>query len=330
IADPVSPGARQSRVRAGAALASRPPGRRRGDARVPAAGSGDPAFRRLQDGTTWRATRTPEGPCLLRLVPRAHAGEIEGTAWGAGAAWALDTLPDLLGEGDDETGFEPRPEHRRLVGAWRLGRGWRVPRSQAVFEALAAAALEQVVTGVEARRAWRLLVTRYGTPAPGADVTAQGPAAGMVVPPAPEVWAAIPTWEWLRAGVEERRRRVVQVAARSASGLERTLGLAPDRVEPVLRSLPGVGVWTAAEVRQRAHGDADAFSWADYHVSRNVSWALTGRVLDDDGCAEVIECYRGHRYRVQRLLELSGVQRPRRGPRMRLPTHTPAATGGRS
>ena len=53
-------------------------------------------------------------------------------------------------------------------------------------------------------------------------------------------------------------------------------------------------------------------------------------MLDDDGCAEVVECYAGHRYRVQRLLELAGVTRPRRGPRMTLPTHTPSATSGQS
>jgi hypothetical protein len=40
----------------------------------------------------------------------------------------------------------------------------------------------------------------------------------------------------------------------------------------------------------------------------------------------VIEPYRGHRYRVQRLLELSGIGHPRRGPRKALPTHVPAAT----
>ncbi len=65
-------------------------------------------------------------------------------------------------------------------------------------------------------------------------------------------------------------------------------------------------MWTSAEVRQRAHGHADAFSFGDYHVAKNVSWALTGEVLDDAGCAEVIECYRGHRFRVQRLLEFAG------------------------
>jgi hypothetical protein len=63
-----------------------------------------------------------------------------------------------------------------------------------------------------------------------------------------------------------------------------------------------------------------------------VSWALTGEVLDDAGCAQVVEPYRGHRYRVQRLLELAGVSRPRRGPRMTLPTHLPThpPTSGRA
>lgn len=292
-------------------------------------GPGDPAMR-IAPGEAWWATRTPQGPALLHLRLPAGGGAVDAAAWGPGRGWVLDGVPDLLGARDDDRDFVPRPEHPRLLAAWHARRGWRVPRSRAVFEALAAAALEQVVTGAEARRGWRLLLHRFGDPAPGDPALPGGPAAGMRVPPSPRQWSLVPSWEWLRAGVEERRRRVVQVAARSAAGLERTVDLAHGDAERALRSLPGVGVWTAAEVRQRAHGDADAFSFADYHVSRNVSWALTGTVLDDDGCAEVIECYRGHRYRVQRLLELAGVARPRRGPRMPLPRHTPAATGGRS
>jgi hypothetical protein len=57
-----------------------------------------------------------------------------------------------------------------------------------------------------------------------------------------------------------------------------------------------------------------------------VSYALIGEELDDDGCAELIEPYRGHRFRVQRLLELAGITHPRFGPRKALPTHTPGAT----
>ena len=63
-------------------------------------------------------------------------------------------------------------------------------------------------------------------------------------------------------------------------------------------------------------------SFGDYHVAKDIGWALTGSEVDDDGLAELLEPYAGHRYRVQRLLEL-GVGRPRRGPRMPLRTHLP-------
>lgn len=281
-------------------------------------GGGDPTHR-LSSGVVWRATRTPDGPALLRLVAKAGDGVVLATAWGSGADWVLDGVPELLGSADDATGFEPRAEHPRLVAAARARPGWRITRTRAVFEAIAASAIEQRVTGKEAFGAWRTLVRRFGDPAPGpADQ-----AAGLFVPPAPATWRQIPSWVWLGVGVDQARSRVVVAAAQVAGRLEQTVGLPYAEVSRRLRTIPGVGIWTAAEVRQRAHGDPDAFSWADYHIAGNVSWALTGRVLDDAGCAEVIECYRGHRYRVQRLLELDGAARPRRGPRMTLPTHLP-------
>ena len=54
-----------------------------------------------------------------------------------------------------------------LVEAWQRYGHYRVGRTEAVFEALAPACLEQVVTGKEAFRAWRLLVREFGEPAPG-------------------------------------------------------------------------------------------------------------------------------------------------------------------
>ena len=90
-----------------------------------------------------------------------------------------------------------------------------------------------------------------------------------------------------------------------------------------MRALPGIGVWTAAEVAQRALGDADAVSFGDYHVAKDIGWALTGAPVDDDGLAELLEPYAGHRYRVQHLLGLAGHHRPRRGPRMAPRTHLP-------
>jgi 3-methyladenine DNA glycosylase/8-oxoguanine DNA glycosylase len=90
-----------------------------------------------------------------------------------------------------------------------------------------------------------------------------------------------------------------------------------------LRTVPGIGVWTAAEVAQRALGDPDAVSFGDYHVAKNVTWALTGEALGDEEMAELLEPYRGHRFRAQRLLELEAGMRPRRGPRMAPRTHLP-------
>jgi 3-methyladenine DNA glycosylase/8-oxoguanine DNA glycosylase len=79
--------------------------------------------------------------------------------------------------------------------------------------------------------------------------------------------------------------------------------------------VPGVGAWTVAEVRQRAHGDADAVSVGDFHIPKLVGWCLAGRPVDDAGMLELLEPYAGHRYRAVRLLELSGTQYPRFAPR---------------
>ena len=280
-------------------------------------GGGDPSYRHdAVTGTVWRAIASPDGPVTLRLQPRPTTGEVVATAWGPGASWALDVVPSMLGAADDVSGFEPR--HDVVAQAWRRASGWRVIRTGLVIESLAPAAVEQLVTGQEAFASWRRLVRRFGTPAPG-----PGAALAMVVPPTARVWAGVPSWEWLRAGVDGKRSATVVRACRVAGRLEQTVGLPSAEAERRLRAVPGVGVWTAAEVRQRAHGDADAVSFGDYHVAKDIGWALTGSPVDDDGLAELLEPYRGHRYRVQRLLELAGVHRPRRGARMAPRTHLP-------
>jgi 3-methyladenine DNA glycosylase/8-oxoguanine DNA glycosylase len=290
-------------------------------------GPGDPTHRKLGDRYL-RATRTPVGPALTTIV--ASGTELSARAWGEGAEWALDQLPRLLGQEDDPSGFVPR--HPILVEAARRYGHYRVGRTDAVYEALAPACLEQVVTGKEAYRAWRLLVTEYGEVAPGPASDPASAAYEMRVPPRPEVWARVPSWKFLAAGVEERRSRTLVSTASRAAALERTLRGSHADADRALRSLPGIGPWTSAEVRQRAHGDPDAWSVGDYHVGKDISYALAGEVLDDAAATELLEPYRGHRFRVQTLLSMMGgvARRPRRAPRMTLPTHTPYATRGRS
>jgi 3-methyladenine DNA glycosylase/8-oxoguanine DNA glycosylase len=281
-------------------------------------GGGDPTFRRDPDGTIWRGIRTPQGASTLRLAQGLPSGGfgIEATAWGQGAGWVLESVPAMLGDQDDLMGFVAH--HPQVAEAARRFSGWRVPRTGLVLEALVPSIIEQKVVGQEAFASYRTLVRRYGERAPG-----EGGARGLWVAPGAGAWARIPSWEWLRAGVDGSRSAAAVRAAGAAGRLEQCVDLTRDEAHRRLRAIPGVGVWTAAEVRHTALGDPDAVSFGDYHVARDIGWALTGSEVDDDGLAELLEPYAGHRYRVQRLLELAGAMHPRRGPRMPLRTHLP-------
>ena len=276
-------------------------------------GTFDPTLR--WDGTSaWRTLRTPVGPATTHL--RIRDSGVDVTAWGDGAEWAIARVPQLLGDGDDDDGFDCR-EHPFLGEAHRRMPGMRLLRTNCVFEMMLAAILEQKVTGKEARRAWRELIQKHGEPAPG-------PApAGMRVFPHPHVWRMIPSWEWHRAGVDPQRSRTALAAASAAAGLERTLALGrgSDEITRKLRSVPGVGIWTAAETTQRAHGDPDSVSVGDYHLPAVVGWALIGKPVDDDGMLELLEPWRGHRQRVMRVIEHSGFAKPRFGPRITIQDH---------
>ncbi len=280
-------------------------------------GAGDPTWR-VAGGALWRGIRTGAGPVTLRVQVEAAQGRVLAHAWGEtdAAGWLLDRLPTMLGQDDEREGFVPH--HPAVAAALRCRPGWRVPCTGLVLEALVPAVIEQKVTGQEALGGQRRLVRRMGDPAPG-----PGAELGLYVAPSPERLRAMPSWEWLRMGISPQRAdtlmRVVRVADRLAAVADLPAGQARRR----LRAVPGVGVWTAAETAQRALGDADAVSFGDYHVARNIGWALTGQQVDDRGLAELLEPYAGHRYRVQRLLELVGGMRPRRGPRMAPRTHLP-------
>jgi 3-methyladenine DNA glycosylase/8-oxoguanine DNA glycosylase len=290
-------------------------------------GRGDPSFRVEPSGTVWRTSRTPLGPATLRVMAgRAGAADrppIAATAggateaadgstvltwaWGPGAAWLIATLPGLLGADDDPAGFQPA--HPLLAEMGKRYPHLRIGRSGRVFEALVPAVLEQKVVTTEAKRAWRSLMLKFGEPAPG-----PAPAGMRVFPPA-RTWARIPSWDWHRAGVEGVRAKTVIGAARVAGRLEEIVGMPPAEADRRLRSLPGIGPWTSAEIRQRACGDADAVSVGDLHLPGAVGWALAGRKVDDAGMLELLAPYAGHRHRAARLVVLSGIHPPRHGPR---------------
>jgi 3-methyladenine DNA glycosylase/8-oxoguanine DNA glycosylase len=279
-------------------------------------GSGDPTFRVDDHRRVWRGIRTPQGLATLAVHADARHGEVHAEAWGEGATWALDSVPGLLGAHDDWSGFEPR--HPVLEEARRRHPHARLGRSGLVMESLVSAIIEQKVTGQEAFAGFRRLVLRFGERAPG-----PGHALRLWVQPSPDTLRQVPSWEWLRMHIDPARSRAVVTVARVAESLERTVHGSHEDADRKLRSLPGVGVWTSAEVRQRAHGDPDAVSFGDYHIAKDVGWALTGTPFDDTQLEEYLEPWRPQRGRVPALLAMAGLRRPRHGPRMAPRTHLP-------
>lgn len=268
---------------------------------------GQGAWLRLHDGEVWRATLTPEGPATVHLQQRDGAVEVE--SWGPGAGWAAARAAALCGEEDDDSGF--LAVHPILAETRRHNPGLRMPKTQAVFEALVPVVLAQKVISVEAHRSYRALVHALGQPAPGPP--------GLTVPPSAAVLARTPYWTFHGFGVERRRAEVIIRAAWSATRLEETVSMDLPSARRRLEAFPGVGSWTAAKIAQVALGDPDAVPVGDYHLPHAVAYALEGVPRStDERMLELLEPYRGHRARVIRLIGVAGITAPRYGPKMPL------------
>ena len=269
-------------------------------------GPGDPTTQVAPDGF-WRTTSTPDGPATVRIA--VAGGEVRIAAWGPGAERAGAAVPGMLGADDRVETFDPG-DHPVVAELHRTTRWLRLGGTGRAWDALVPAVLEQKVTVVEAHRVWRELVRLAGEPAPG-----PAPAGLRVVPSARRV-LEVTDWEWHRCGLDGARRRALRAVATVAHRLEPGGDVGSAELQRRLCTIPGIGVWTAAEVVQRALGDPDAVSVGDYHLKNVVGWSLAGRrETDDAGMLELLEPWRGHRQRVVRLILAGGRRRPRRGPR---------------
>jgi endonuclease III len=268
-------------------------------------GAGDPTTK-VDGPTVWRAIRTEEGPATLRLTQIDRRG-IDADAWGPGAERAIEVAaPGLAGALDEPDAFVPHDE--LMAGIWRDHHSVVLTRTDP-FPVLVAAILEQKVQGLEARRAWRAVVTATADPAPGE--------LGLYLPPDPERLASIPSWLLTKMGVVHRRAATLREVARHPKKIAALRDATPAAARTFLEKLPGVGPWTAGEVCRIALGDPDAISVGDYHLPHIVSWAFAGEPRGtDERMLELLEPYRGQRGRVEVLLEASGIAAPAFGPKM--------------
>ena len=163
-------------------------------------GASDPAYQRDPDGSIWRACRTPLGPVTLRVEARAALGEVVGHGLGPGrAVGARRAAPAARRRG--------RPDRVRAAaragapGASAGSPAWRVPQSGPGVG---------VARGGRGRAAGDRAggVPRAGgccCCGTGSSRRDPVPSAACGCLRAPKQWAAIPSWEWLRAGVDPKR-----------------------------------------------------------------------------------------------------------------------------
>jgi 3-methyladenine DNA glycosylase/8-oxoguanine DNA glycosylase len=258
-------------------------------------------------GTVTRAMRTANGPATVRISVEGKSLRV--LAWGPGGAVAIDAVPGLAGLHDDAHALVPH--HPVVADIARRRPGLRLTRTGSVMDALVVSILGQKVQGEEAHRAHRGLLMRYGERAPGPF--------RLWVPPTPQKLARLPYWAYHEIGLERRRADVIRAAAAVAPQLERIADMSHDDGDSTLRSLNGIGVWTAAETMRLALGDPDAVSVGDYHLPHLVCRTLAGEPRGtDERMLELLEPYRGQRARVALLLEHGVAWQERRAPRRRL------------
>ena len=148
--------------------------------------------------------RTPEGAGTIRIVAQPANATIHATAWGPGADWLLETFPPHSVPTTTRADSFPHTRSFAIspgsigVGGCRAAAGsWRhwCPR----FSSRRSPACKPASRG---RRCCG------GTPSPRRGRRRRA----CVIFPTADTWAAIPSWDWHRAGVDGKRSRTILAA----------------------------------------------------------------------------------------------------------------------
>ncbi|HEX6063022.1 MAG TPA: hypothetical protein VFZ04_02325, partial [Longimicrobiales bacterium] len=203
----------------------------------------------------------------------------------------LETITRQFPLADGAETFEPA--HPLLARLSRGLPGLRLMRMPWTFDSAAGAVLQQRVRWQTAYSDFRRIALQWGTRT----------AAGVAFPTASQL-AAIPLFRLEAIGLDPKRARALHLLA-AADARHAFLHPAADPVEVAarLRSIRGIGPWTAARVLGLAFGHPDAVVVGDLHLPSLVTAALAGEPEGtDERMLQLLEPYAGQRFRVIRLL----------------------------
>ena len=179
--------------------------------------------------------------------------------------------------------------------------GLRLLRVPWLYDMTCSAILQQRIRTVDAMRDWRRITHRWGAHAP----------LGLRAFPPAEVLAAVPRFELERMGIDAKRARALVQFAKEQKFVRLKPGMDFGTLRELLLRVEGIGPWTAESVLGYGAGDVDAAIPGDLHLPRVVCYALAGEFDGtDERMMELLEPFRGHRFRIIRLLYASGLDVP--------------------
>jgi 3-methyladenine DNA glycosylase/8-oxoguanine DNA glycosylase len=183
----------------------------------------------------------------------------------------------------------------------RLLPGLRVIRVPWLYDMTCSAILQQRVRTVDAMREWRKISYRYGAPAP----------LGLRAFPAAEVLAVVPQFALESIGIDAKRAKTLLRFAREMRFVSLKPGMDFEQLRQMLLRVSGIGPWTTETVLGYGAGDTDAVIPGDLHLPRVVCYALAGEEDGtDERMMELLEPFRGHRFRIIRLITSAGIDLP--------------------
>ena len=160
--------------------------------------------------------------------------------------------------------------------------GLRVPGSFSLFELAIRAVLGQQVSVAGATTISGRLVRTFGTPCvtPWPEIDYQFPT--------PDTLARIPITDIAKLGMPQTRAATVQhIATFAAAGeLEKLIGAPLEHVLKTLKSLPGIGEWTAQYIAMRGFRFPNAFPAGDLGLQKAVSNNGNNNHHDKPRCTE--------------------------------------------
>lgn len=212
-------------------------------------------------------------------------------AFGPHAEELLESTLQGLNQDDRYSSFTT--EDAGILRLFRMFPGLRVLRFPWLYEMTCSAILQQKIRTVDAMRDWRRISNRFGIQAP----------LGLIAFPSAEMLSSVPIYELQALGVGPQRAGTLLRFAQESRFLPLDPAMTFADLRKRLLRIPGIGPWTTESVLGYAAGDTDAAIPGDLHLPRVICYALAGELRGtDDRMLELLEPFRGHRFRIIRLL----------------------------